>query len=83
MISSVQNMRVSAKSWASNFAMSIYGGNGPEGGGHWNIQWGAKFSDDDPFAPIEMPPSTWFILFSAVYLASSCILLLTDSILSS
>lgn len=64
MFASVKNM--SDEKWASKFDLAVIGSNGPEGGELWTFQRGAKFSDDDPFAPVKILSSTWFTLLSSI-----------------
>ncbi|KAM0890470.1 hypothetical protein ACQ4PT_000512 [Festuca glaucescens] len=68
MLSSLQNM--SDEKWASKFNLSVSGSDG-EGDRHWTFEQGADFSDEDPFTPYEIPSSTWFILFSSIYMCNA------------
>ncbi|KAM3293492.1 hypothetical protein ACQJBY_036820 [Aegilops geniculata] len=54
MISSVVNMRI--ENFVNEFKVLFYVSTGPEGLSRWTFKRGAKFSDDDPFATVEIIP---------------------------
>lgn len=54
MISSVVNMGI--ENFANEFKVLFYVSTGHEGLSRWTFQRGAKFSDDDPFATVEIIP---------------------------
>jgi hypothetical protein len=68
MLSSVQNM--SNEKWASKFNLTVSESDG-QGGSLWTFKQGADFSDEDPFSPVEIPSSRWFILFSSIYMCTA------------